>query len=358
MWGSRYERKLSELTQVQNDITRDLSEKLQGKRSGTEQQTLGSAGTQSAEAYQLYLEGRQEMYRRSPESIRKSIDLLERAVRADPDYALAYTGLSEANSIATGYGVVVQPAQAYAAADAASRKAVELDDKSSEAHTARALALCNLVRWEDCQKEFLRALALNPNDPSAHYFYGFIYLMPRKRIDEALSHLQAALTLDPLSPVVNMNYGVLLHSAHRTSDAIVQLKKLTERDAAFGGGHYYLSQILFATGNYRDALAEMKKVGMSPETGNARNVLKQAYSENAQGYLGLLSDLGPTVVAPANYAAAYAAAGDREKTFEYLQRAYAEQDTELMCSVRFPAFDPLRNDLRFKDIMRKLGLPD
>jgi eukaryotic-like serine/threonine-protein kinase len=358
LWGSRYERKLSELTQVQTDITRDLSERLQVKRTGTEQQSVGSAGTKNAEAYQLYLEGRQEMYRRSPESIRKSIDLFERAVAADPNYALAYTGLSEANSVATGYGVVVQPAQAYAAADAASRKAVDLDDNSSEAHTARGLALCNLSKWEECEKEFLRALALNPNDPSAHYFYGFIYLMPQNRIGEALVHMQAALTLDPLSPVVNMNYGVLLHSAHRTSEAIAQLRKLTERDPAFGGGHYYLSQLLFASGNYKDALAEMKKIGMAAARNTARDVTKQAYTEDAKGYLRLLNDLGPTVVASANYAAAYAAAGDREKTFEYLQRAYAEQDTELMCSVRFPAFDSMRGDPRFKDMMRRLGLPD
>jgi eukaryotic-like serine/threonine-protein kinase len=351
LWGSRYERKLSDLTQVQNDITRDLSDRLQVKRSGTEQRTLGSAGTKNAEAYQLYLEGRQEMYRRTPEGIRKSIELFQRAVNADPNYALAYTGLSEANSIATGYGVVVQPAQAYAAADAASRKAVELDDKSSEAHTARGLALCNLLKWDDCAKEFQRALALNPNDPSAHYFYGFIYLMPQKRIEEAIGHLQAALTLDPLSPVVNMNYGVLLHSAHRTPEAIAQLKKLTERDPAFGGGHYYLSQILFAAGSYKAALAEMKNL-------DVRGVAKQAYSEDRQGYFQLLADLGPTAIAPATYAACYAAAGDRAKTFEYLQRAYSEQDTELLCSVRFPAFDPMRSDPPFKDMMRRLGLPE
>jgi len=351
LWGSRYERKLSELTQVQNDITRDLSDRLQVKRSATEQQGLGSAGTRNAQAYQLYLEGRQEMYRRSPEGIRKSIELFQRAVKADPNYALAYTGLSEANSIATGYGVVVQPAQAYAAADAASRKAVELDDQSSEAHTARGIALCNLLKWDDCEKEFLRALALNPNDPSAHYFYGFIYLLPHKRIDESLAHLQAALTLDPLSPVVNMNYGVLLHSAHRTSEAIAQLKKLTERDPAFGGGHYYLSQILFAEGRYSEAVAEMKKM-------NFPSVGKRTYSEDARGYVQLLSDAGDPFIAPANLAAVYAAVGDREKTFEYWQRAYSEQDTELFCTVRFPEFDPLRSDLRYKDMMRRLGLPE
>jgi serine/threonine protein kinase/tetratricopeptide (TPR) repeat protein len=351
LWGSRYERKLSELTQVQTDITRDLSKRLQVRLDNGEQQKLGSAGTTNAEAYQLYLEGKQELYLRSPEGIRKSIDLFQRASKADPNYALAYTGLSQAYSVSTGYGVVVQPAQAYAAADEASRKAVELDDKSSEAHTARGLALGNLLKWDDSAREFQRALALNPNDPSAHYFYAFIYLLPHKRGNEAVEHMQAALALDPLSPVVNMNYGVTLHAVHRTPEAIAHLSKLVDRDPAFAGGHYYLSQVLFAAGRYGEAVAEMRKM-------NFRGVGNRQYSGDAKGYLQFLNDAGPSVIAPANYAAAYAAAGDREKTFEYWQRAYSEQDTELFCTIRFPAFDALRGDLRYKDMMRRLGLPE
>ena len=351
LWGSRYERKLFELTQVQTDITRDLSNRLQVKLDGGEQQKLGTAGTTNAQAYQLYLEGKQELYRRSPEGIRKSIDLFQRATKADPNYALAYTGLSQAYSISTGYGVVVQPAEAYAAADEASRKAVELDDKSSEAHTARGLALGNLLKWDESAREFQRALALNPNDPSAHYFYAFIYLLPHKRADEAVEHMQAALTLDPLSPVVNMNYGVTLHAVRRTPEAIAHLSKLVERDPTFGGGHYYLSQVLFAAGRYAEAVAEMKEMNF-PGVGNRQ------YRRDAKGYLQLLNDAGSNVIAPANYAAAYAAAGDREKAFEYWQRAYSEQDTELFCTIRFPAFDSLRGDLRYKDMMRRLGLPE
>jgi eukaryotic-like serine/threonine-protein kinase len=351
LWGSRYERELSELTQVQTDITRDLSRRLQVKLDNGEQQKLGSAGTTSSEAYQLYLEGKQELYLRSPEGIRKSIDLFQRATRADPNYALAYTGLSQAYSVSTGYGVVVQPAQAYAAADEASRKAVELDDKSSEAHTARGLALANLLKWDESAREFQRALALNPNDPSAHYFYAFIYLLPHKRADEAVRHMQAALALDPLSPVVNMNYGVTLHAVHRTAEAIAHLSKLVERDPGFGGGHYYLSQVLFAAGRYGEAVTEMKKLNF-PGVGNRQ------YSGDAKGYLQLLNDAGSSAIAPANYAVAYAAVGDREKTFTYWQRAYAEQDTELLCTIRFPAFDALRGDLRYKDMMRRLALPE
>ena len=351
LWGSHYERRLSELTQVQTDITRDLSNHLRMKLNESEQNAFGAAGTSNAEAYQLYLEGRQELYRRSPGGIRKSIDLFERAVQLDPNYALAYTGLSQAYSISTGYGVVVQPAQAYAAADEASRKAVALDEKSSEARTARAMALCNLLQWGECEREFLRALALNPNDPSAHYFYGFIYLLPQKRIDESLEHMRAALTLDPLSPVVNMNYGVVLHSAHRTDEAIAQLERLIERDPKFGGGHYYLSQILNATGRNAEAISEFRKI-------DGKVPLKATYSPDAHGYLEVLNDAGRAVVAPANYAEAYAVLGDREKAIAELQRGIVEQDTELTSCIRFPAFDPLRGDPRYKEMMKKLGLPD
>ncbi len=349
LWGSHYERKLAELTEVQNDITRDVTARLQPK-SAVERPNVGGAGTANPEAYQLYLEGRQQFYRRTPQSIRESIDLFERAAGADPNYAAAYTGLSEAYSVSTGYGVVVQPGKAYAEADQASRKAVELDDRSSEAHAARAMAMANLLKWNESEKEFQRALALNPNDPSAHYFYGFIYLMPHKRIDESLQHMQAALAFDPLSPVVNMNYGVVLHCAHRTDDAVTQLRRLTDRDL-FRGGHFYLAQILGSTGRYGEAIAEVKTLKFQGDG-------DRSYSPDAAGYLRILNDAGPTAIAPANLATAYAGAGEREKAFAALQHAYAEQDGELMAVIRFPVFDPLRGDPRFKELMKKLDLPD
>src|SRR5258706_2410185 len=143
MWGSHYARKLADITQVQSDITRDVSNKLQVHLNGTEKEKLGRAGTSNAEAYRLYLEGRQLWYGRTPEGIKKSVELFQRAIVADPNYALAYAGLSDTYCVATGYGVLIQPKQAYALADEASRKALELDDMLPEAHTARAMVLAN-----------------------------------------------------------------------------------------------------------------------------------------------------------------------------------------------------------------------
>src|SRR5260221_6470779 len=192
MWSSHYARKLADITQVHSDITRDVSNKLQVHLSDSAQQRLGRAGTTNPEAYRLYLEGRQQWYGRTPEGIRKSIDLYQRAIVADPNYAQAYAGLAATYNVATGYGVIIHPKQAFALANEASRKALELDDTLSDAHTARAMVMANQCRWNEVEKEIRRAIELNPNDASAHYFYAFIFLMPERRIDESLEEFRKA----------------------------------------------------------------------------------------------------------------------------------------------------------------------
>jgi TolB-like protein len=349
IWGSHYARKLADITQVQTDITRDVSNKLQVHLTGTEKEKLGRAGTSNAEAYRLYLEGRQLWYGRTPEGIKKSVELFQRAIVADPNYALAYAGLSDTYCVATGYGVLIQPKQAYALAEEASRKALELDDTLPEAHTARAMVLANQWKWNDTEKEFRRAIELNPNDATAHYFYAFIFLMPQNRIEESLEEFRKALSLDPLSGIVNVNYGVTLSVAHRTPEAIERMQKVLERDPAFAPAHYYLSQVYASTGRYAEAVSQLQKIGPAPIPGS--------FSGDAQGYLKLMLDPrgGP---APTAIAEVYALMGNRDKAFEYLEKAYAEQDTELMACIRFPAFDALRGDARFKDLMRRMALPD
>jgi serine/threonine protein kinase/Tfp pilus assembly protein PilF len=349
MWGSHYTRKLAEITQVQSDITRDVSNKLQVHLSDTAQQKLGRAGTTNPEAYRLYLEARQQWYGRTPAGILKSIELFQKAIVADPNYAQAYAGLANSYNVATGYGGLVQPKKAFGLAEEASRKALELDDTLSDAHTARAMVMANQWKWNDVEKEFRRAIELNPNDTTAHYFYGFIYLMPEKRIDESLEEFRKALSLDPLSGIVNVNYALTLMTAHRYPEAIAQMQKELEHDPSFGPAHYYLSQMYASSGQYADAIGEMQKLGPAPIPGS--------FSGDAQGYLKLAQDRRVSS-APTLVAVIYALQGDRNKAFEYLEKAYAEQDAELMACIRFPAFDVLHSDPRYAVFMRKVGLPE
>jgi TolB-like protein/tetratricopeptide (TPR) repeat protein len=346
MWGSHYDRRAADITQVQTDITRDVSNKLQVRLTGAEQQKLGRAGTTNPEAYRLYLEGRQQWYGRTPEGLKKSIELFQRAIVADPNYALAYAGLAQAYGVSTGYGVLIQPEQAFALADEASRKAIELDDSLPEAHTARANLLSSQFRWSECEKEFRRAIELNPNDASARYFYAFIFLMPENRIEQSLQEFRTALSLDPLSPIMNVNYGLTLMVAHRYPEAIAQIQKVLERDPSFSPAHFYLSQVYASTGRYAQAVSELQKT----------NGVTASASQDQQGYLKLMLDPRSTAP-PTNVAVVYALAGDRNKAFEYLEKARAEQDSELMACIRFPVFDLLHSDPRYADLMRRLDLP-
>jgi len=348
LWGSHYERKLADVTEVQSDITRDVSSKLQIHLSGAQQQKLGGAGTSNPEAYRLYLEGRQQWYGRTPEGITRSIELFERAIVADPKYALAYTGLADSYHVATGYGVLIPPKQAMALADEASRKALELDDSLSEAHSARACVLSEAFQFNAAAAEFRRAIELNPNNAAAHYFYAFLYLMPENRIDQSLEEFRTALSLDPLSPIVNMNYGLTLMTAHRYPEATAQIQKILERDPSFSPAHFYLSQVYASMGRYADAVSEGQKGSRAPRG--------QSWTPDAQGFLKLM--LNPSRPAPpANIAVTYALAGDKDKAFEYLEKSYSEQDSELMACIRFPAFDSLHGDPRYARFMARLGLP-
>src|SRR5215470_2902375 len=247
LWGSHYERKLADVMQVQGDISRDLSSRLRSHVNTGQQQRLGRAGTNNPEAYRLYLEGRQQWYGRTPEGLKRSIDFFQQAIAADPNYALAYTGLADTYSVAPGYDVGITSKQARLIADQASRRALELDPSLSEAHTTRAIVLCQAWKWSEGEREFHRALELNPNSAAAHYFYAMGFLAPQKRMEQALEEFRTAMSLDPLSLIVNTNYAAILMSAHRYPEALAQFRRTLESDPNFKPAHYKLSQLYAVT---------------------------------------------------------------------------------------------------------------
>ncbi|PYX70735.1 MAG: protein kinase [Acidobacteria bacterium] len=243
LWGAHYVRKAADITEVQSDITRDVAKRLRLQTNDAEQRRLGSAGTTNPEAYRLYLEGRQLWYGRTPEGLKKSIDLFQQAIAADPNYALAYTGLADTYNVIPSYYSGVSSRQAGMLADEATRKALELDDSLAEAHAARADALTFSYKWGEAEKEFKRAIELNPNSAAAHYFYAFTLLVPEKRFDEAFQEFRVALSLDPLSPIMNTNYAATLSDAHRFPEAMAAFQKVLQSDPNFPPAHHKLSQL-------------------------------------------------------------------------------------------------------------------
>jgi serine/threonine protein kinase/tetratricopeptide (TPR) repeat protein len=347
LWGSHYARKQADITQVQSDITRDISSSLRVHLSGDQQQRLGRAGTTNPEAYRLYLEGRQLWYGRTPQGLKKSIDLFQQAIAADPAYALAYTGLADTYNVASSYGIGITPRQARLLADETSRKALELDDSLPEAHTARAGALSMAWRWSEAQQEYTRAIELNPNSAAAHYFYAFSYLVPEKRIDQALEEFRIALSLDPLSSIVNTNYATVLMVAHRYPESLAQFRKTLDRDPGFGPAHYKLSQLLATTGQFAEAVSELRKYTDIPGS----------WSPDAQGYNKLTLAPPAEDAGVAAVAVSFAVLGDRDKLFQYLEKMFSDEDDELIFCIRYPALDGIRSDPRYGDLMRRLGLP-
>ncbi len=345
IWGAQYARKQADITQVQSDITRDISKSLHMQISGEEQQKLGSAGTSNPEAYRLYLEGRQQWAGRTQQGLKKSIELFQQAIAADPTYALAYAGLADTYNVAPSYDIGIGSKQALALADDASRKAVQLDSTLSETHNSRAASLASALRWSEAETEFKRAIEISPNNAHAHYFYAFLVLEPENRVDESLAEFRTALSLDPLSPIVNTNYGWTLMVGHRYEESSAQFQKTIKQDPNFGPAHFKFSHLLAATGRYAEAVAEMQK--LEELLGHV------SVTPDANGYCTLNQAITGADRMPSSAVAC--ASANREVALRALGSGYENGDL-VGEFIRSPEFDPLRSDPRYIETMRKMGL--
>jgi serine/threonine protein kinase/tetratricopeptide (TPR) repeat protein len=351
IWGDQYARKLADISRIQDEIARDISSNLR-KSLGAGGQPAEHAGTANAQAYRLYLQGRYHWNKRTPEDMRQSIDLFQQAIAADPTYALAYTGLADTYNVVSSYEVGITALQAHGLAEPAARKAIELDDSLPEAHTALAIALSNRRKWDDAEQEFQAALRLNPNSAAAHYFYAFTVLISEKRVDQALSEFQTALSLDPLSPIVNVNYAVSLMVAHRYPESLAQFQKALEIDPKFAPAHFKLSHLYAVMGRFAEAVSEFQKVFSMPGS----------WTADAKGCgrlfsAGLIEKRSKTGYEPESFIAiGFAVAGDRQQTFEWLQKAVESQDDQLGTVMRYPMLDGIRSDPRYPGLMQWIGL--
>ncbi len=362
LWGERYERKVTDLLSVQREIARDITDRLRLKLSGAEQARAVRRHTENPEAYELYLKGRYHWNKRSPEGLRKAVEYFRQATALDPKYALAYAGLADAYVVLPNMDRRVSRREMIPLAKDAALKAVALDYDLAEAHTSLAAILRKYdFDWAGAERHYKRAIELNPNYPTAHQWYGE-WLIAQGRFDEGLAEVRRALKLDPLSLITNLSLGLGLRVARRDDEAIAQLQKTLELDPNFADANAFLAAAFAHKGMYEEAVAanarQMAREGAPPAVIEAA---KGAYArEGWQGYLRFLVKSIESLENPARpegVAGLYGQLGEKDKAFEWLERAYAERSDGLSLLKVDPWFDPLRSDPRFTDLMRRVGLP-
>ena len=362
LWGEQYSRKVSDALVLQQEISRQISERLRLKLTGEEQKLLNKGGTNDAEAYQFYMKGRYYWNKRGASgSLQKAIDQFQQAAQKDPNYALAYVGLADSYGLLEEYtgdqGIeTLQKARAFA------ERALQIDNSLGEAHSALALAYEALWLWDDAEREYRLSISFNPNYPTAHHWHGE-YLLWMGRDDEGLAELKRAQELDPLSLVINMWLAETYFRKGDTDAAIKQSNKVLELDRDFPRSHRLLGIVYLRQGRYEEAIAELQKgTDLSGRASGSLADLGYAYGVWGQPTeaVAIIKELEQKYARHETHAwdiaAVYSGLGDRDQAFAWLEKDFRAHSTSLPAITIGNSFDSLRNDPRYADLLRRMGL--
>ncbi len=361
IWGEQYDRKQSDLVTLQREVARDVASKLQAKLTRADQQKLAKNYTSNPEAYQLYLQGNFYFEKRGLKNVEIAIGYYQQAIEKDPNYALAYAGLADA------YARPVMQPQGMPKAREAAEKALSLDNDLAEAHTVygRLLAVHD-YDVSGAEREFLRAIELNPNYAGAHSRYGEI-LTSLGRFDLAEREHRKALELEPLSLVSNFAYGEMLVNARRYDDAINHLKKTLELDEKFVLTYVPLASAYQLNGSYRESVeTRARHAEINGNTEFAASVRDSFEKGGWEGYLRYeISRVKPRPDSGEHFrgvrnelATKYVQLGEKDKAFEALNDAFENREFTLRWIKVNPQLDPLRDDPRFQELLKKIGFPE
>jgi eukaryotic-like serine/threonine-protein kinase len=358
IWGEQYQRKASDIATLQDDIASDISGQLRLKVSDEGKKHA----TENAEAYQLYVKGRFYLAQRTRESLYKALDQFNQALAKDPNYAQAYAGLSDAYIILFDRGWVSNDEASPKIRNAAQR-AIELDPTLAEPHAALA-ALKELADWDwaGAEAEYRKAIGLNPNDATSHQWYSLL-LQNLGRLKEALAEIDKALALDPASPQINANHAGILSDMHRYDDALAELNRFIAANPEFPVNYEVRGSVYWHLGNQDASVAdwamEMKKNGR-PEwaeafaAGYRKAKLKGACTALIEV---LKNESQREYVSPNVMARYYGLMGDRDHTFEWLEKGYAERAGRMEYVKTEGYLEPFHSDPRYIDLLKRMGLP-
>jgi TolB-like protein/tetratricopeptide (TPR) repeat protein len=363
IWTEQYERKTSDLVSLQSEIARDVSTKLKSKLSGVEETQVTKIATADPAAYQAYLKGRYYWNRRTTENLQKAIEQFKLATDRDPNYALAFVGLADCYAVLNEYAgtpssETIPQSRSYA------QRALSLDNQLAEPHAT--LGQVNNQAWQyaEAEREYKRAIELNPNYPTGSHWYS-ILLKDLGRIDEASQMINRAHELDPLSSVISVNISRMYQIQNNHEASIENSLKIIELDPNFGPAYQYLGLSYLKQGRSAEAITALKKaVELTGESSISLGDLGYVYAATGKRTEALtiikqLEDKYERKQAIGQYIApVYLGLGEKDKAFEWLERDFQARDGKLP-EIRWQLqFDSLRDDARYKDLLKRMSLPE
>jgi tetratricopeptide (TPR) repeat protein len=363
LWGGQFNRKAEDVFALQDDLSREISEKLRLQLTGDEKQRLTKRYTEDGEAYRLYLKGRYHWNKRSPEGLQRAVEYFRQALDKDPAYSLAYAGLADTYAYLSFFNVVA-PREAMPKAKTAAVKALEIDNDLAEAHVSLGYISFTYDRnWPAAGKHFEQALALNPAYSGAHTYYA-LFLSSLGRSEAALEVAKRALELDPASPAVSHSLAVQLYLARKFDRAIEQARDTLEMDANFAVSYAVLGEVYLSKGMYREGLSVLKEYSALSRR-SALSLALLGYSHARLGErkeaLQMIEELNAaskqTFVPALFVALVYAGLEDNDQAFTWLEKACEERFIRLAYLKVEALWDPIRPDNRFADLLRRVGIP-
>jgi DNA-binding winged helix-turn-helix (wHTH) protein/tetratricopeptide (TPR) repeat protein len=363
VWAEKFDEKFTDIFAVEDSISEQLVNALALRLTGEEKSLLTKRYTEDAAAYEACLKGHYFFDKRTVEGCKKGIQYFEQAIKADPNYALAYTGLANCYTVLRGYNAL--PLQeCNARTEKAALSALELDGELAEAHASLGYLRTHQLDWSSAAKELKRAIELNPNYAIAHVWYA-TYLALTGQNDDAMLEVEKARDIDPLSLYINSAVGSIFYFARRYDQAIKQLRRTLDLDPNFAPAHFCLGLVYEAQGKYEEAISEYRRsrkgLGNTPELSACLGRIyalsgRRDGAVEAIGELRCLSE--KRYVQPSFIALIYAALGDQDSTFEWLERGFKQRDEGLTLLKVDPCLDNLRTDPRFLSLLQRVGLAD
>jgi Tol biopolymer transport system component/TolB-like protein/Tfp pilus assembly protein PilF len=359
LWGGQYNRRPSDILELQETIAQDISENLQLKLTGTDQKRLSKRYTESADAYRLYIKARYYLNKRLTEAIQQATEYFQQAIDVDPSYAPAYVGLADAYPLLNLYGALT-PYEAYPRAEAAALKALEIDDSFAEAHNSLGVVkLFYEWDWKGAESAFRRAIELKPGYPDAHQRYG-MFLVTQGRFAEAVTELERAQELDPLSLITRTINGYPFYYGREFGRAAERFRQVIEMDRSYSMAHFRLGLTYAQEGMYEQAIAELRQsaelsgdrdtvaalgyvYGLAGRTPEARAALAEL---GAREKVGFVSSYDKALI--------NVGLGDNEASIDWLEKAYEERSYWLIYLQVDPALEPLRANPRFVQLLNKV----